>query len=348
MSMAEFRRFIENTALRITKEETNDLIRHLKLDTQRQKDYLTYYDFRQIFASAEKTQEGWGGLSKHIRRKLLPNREWLEGTMRAADTGCSGTLTRAIVKRVLSSHLLNLSPSEIEQCVEAAPSLADGGSAGRIDYAELLRGLGFSASSLATDVSNLPESSSPGYVPGVDVPGQTVSHKQYLGFVPGTSVPAAIGAGAGGAYHHSHGSSGASAAVLPGQQEQWMQEAEAALHHGNNKLNFMAQSAVDDLDAGVSQWQGRPDLAKSPAFTAWFVQMKTQLSHLVTHYDRVVQDLHQRLGVFSTPGGVVDRLGLHRSDLRHPKSTLKSSAAAKVTHRYRPGDAAREFGGGLE
>ena len=129
MSMGEFRRFVENTALRISREETDDLIRHLKLDVQRQKDYLTYYDFRQIFSTAEKTREGWGALNAHIKRKLLPKREWLEGTMRAADAAGSGTVTRAVMKRVLSSHILNLSPSEVEQCIESAPSLADGGSA---------------------------------------------------------------------------------------------------------------------------------------------------------------------------------------------------------------------------
>eukprot|EP01051_Picozoa_sp_SAG22_P007933 SAG22_NODE_577_length_8975_cov_12.406827_6_plen_119_part_00 len=114
-------------------EETDDLVRHLKLDAQRQKDYLTYYDFRQIFAAAEKVSavrccsccrpppkqmlpaielcdlsfayscllntchlscqgsaEGWAGLSAHIKRKLSPKREWLEGTMRAADTAGGG------------------------------------------------------------------------------------------------------------------------------------------------------------------------------------------------------------------------------------------------------------------
>ena len=186
-------------------------------------------------------------------------------------------------------------------------------SAGRIDYAELLRGLGFSSNApgatqgiwsetspaaasgfMGADGAYVPPShaaaaGAAGYNPGVDVPGQTISHKQYLGFVPGQQA----GPAGGGAAGLMHGGTPNPA------QQQWMQEAESAMHHGGNKLSFMAQSAQGDIEAGASQWQGRPDLGRTPAFTAWFTQMKTQLSHMITHYDKTIQELHERLGVFS-------------------------------------------------
>ena len=140
MSMSDFRRFIENQGLRLTREEVDDLIRSTK-NTQKSA-MISYFDFRGIFAAAEKTHEGWGSLGVHLKHKLTQQREFLLDTMRAADTAGSGTVNRSQLRRVCSSHILALSPSEIEQCVSAAPTINDGGSAGRTDFAELLRGLG--------------------------------------------------------------------------------------------------------------------------------------------------------------------------------------------------------------
>ena len=78
-----------------------------------------YFEFRQIFAQAEKSgsEGGWGRLSLHLRRKLAAQREFLEGAFRAADTNGRGMLNRAQIRRVLSSHVLTLTPSEIEQAI---------------------------------------------------------------------------------------------------------------------------------------------------------------------------------------------------------------------------------------
>ena len=104
-----------------------------------------------------------------------------------------------------------------------------------------------------------------------------------------------------------------------------MSAVEGQLFHGGNKLNAMASSMQADLDAGSTHWEGRPELAKTPAFTAWFTSMKTQLSQFISHYDQTVQEMHERLGVFSTPTGVVGRLGLKGAP-RHPvRPTLRRS-----------------------
>ena len=49
-----------------------------------------YFEFRQIFAQAEKSgaEGGWGRLPLHLRRKLAAQREFLEGAMRAAGAKC--------------------------------------------------------------------------------------------------------------------------------------------------------------------------------------------------------------------------------------------------------------------
>lgn len=117
MQIADFRRFVENQGLRLTREEVDDLVRATRVGAKN--GALSYFEFRQIFAQAEKSgsEGGWGRLSLHLRRKLAAQREFLEGAFRAADTNARGMLNRAQIRRVLSSHVLPLSPSEIEQAI---------------------------------------------------------------------------------------------------------------------------------------------------------------------------------------------------------------------------------------
>jgi Ca2+-binding EF-hand superfamily protein len=414
MSMSDFRRFVENQGLRLTREEVDDLIRGTKA-TQKSA-MISYFDFRGIFAAAEKTHEGWGALGVHLKQKLLQQREFLLDTMRAADTGGSGTVNRSQLRRVCSSHILSLSPSEIEQCISAAPTLNDGGSAGRTDYAELLRGLGnvkpsavpnmgisnralpggaggvvpnydtsmpVSGASSAAGMAPYPSSNiggaagvtpsamamaeaasasaspmagMPGNVLGVPMGGSGASA------VPGGAFPTAgvgVGmgvAGAGGGQMSSVASMATGAAaggtagdvfgrapIPPERQRQWQAGIESQLYHGSTTLNWMGEQAKDDLTAGETQWAGQSGSAvRTPAFSAWMTQMKVQLTQFVTHYDKVVQEIHERLGIFTVPTSVVDRLGMKAKDLNNYKKPSAATAATKKQP-YKPGTAGKEF-----
>eukprot|EP01043_Picozoa_sp_COSAG02_P059323 COSAG02_NODE_7540_length_2969_cov_1.275261_1_plen_903_part_00 len=392
MSMSDFRRFVENQGLRLTREEVDDLIRGTKA-TQKSA-MISYFDFRGIFAAAEKTHEGWGALGVHLKQKLLQQRDFLLDTMRAADTAGSGTVNRAQLRRVCSSHILSLSPSEIEQCISAAPTLNDGGSAGRTDYAELVRGLGnvdpggvpnmgisnralpaartvpnydtsiphagvasvagmtplpssnafgdcgvapsAMAMAEAATASTMPIAGMPNNVQGVPLAGGATS-------VPGGAF-STTGAGLSSVASMATGASGPDAfgrpPIPPERQRQWQAGVESQLYHGSTTLNWMAEQAKDDLTAGESQWAGQGSSAvRTPAFSAWMTQMKVQLTQFVTHYDKVVQEIHERLGIFTVPTSVVDRLGMKTKDLGDYKKPTNTAA----TKSYKPGTAGLEF-----
>jgi hypothetical protein len=356
MMLTDFRRFVENQGLRLTREEIDDLIRAIKLGDRSGRagerasalvrarsapprpspsevtalrwllpPRQTYFDFREIFAAAEKTHEGWGRLGVHLKTKLAAHREFIESTMRAADTGGSGTLNRAQIRRVVSSHVLTLSPSEIEQAVKACPSLNDGGSAGRIDYSELLRGLVAAPPPHMSAAGHAGRAAAQGMINMVDGPiTQPVGASVATGGMPqaGAGSQGLPGTLLGNGFASGGGLGGA---VPPERQMAWMSEVESTLYHGSNKLSWLSQSMQDDLGAGEAQWGG-PTSVQTPAFQAWLVQMKTQLTQFVTHYDKVVQQVHERLGVFTTPTSVVERLGLNQRDI--------PGAARPKPHRY--------------
>lgn len=387
MSMSDFRRFVENQGLRLTREEVDDLIRGTK--AMQQSAMISYFDFRGIFAAAEKTHEGWGALGVHLKQKLLQQREFLLDTLRAADTAGSGTINRAQLRRVCSSHILSLSPSEIEHCISAAPTLNDGGSAGRADYAELVRGLGSvdpgGAPSMGISNRALPGAR---VAPNYDTSIPHAGAASAIGMTPhpigGTGVaptatamaeaaaasttpiagmpdnvlgvPLAVGARSvvGGAFattgaglsvaSMATGGAGVDAfgrpPIPPERQQQWQAGIESQLYHGSTTLNWMSQQAKDDLTAGESQWGGQGGSAvRTPAFSAWMTQIKVQLTQFVTHYDKVVQEIHERLGIFTVPTSVVDRLGMKTTDLGDYKKP--TNKAAKKS--YTPGTAGLEF-----
>ena len=379
MSMSDFRRFVENQGLRLTREEVDDLIRGTKA-TQKTST-ISYFDFRGIFAAAEKTAEGWGALGSHLRKKLVLHRDFLLDTMRAADTAGSGTLNRSQLRRICSSHVLSLSPSEIEQCVSAAPSLSDGGSAGRTDFAELLRGLGNAATGPTVAARALPGGgiditpqvnhpggsavgfsnsdlvpTAPGFgLPAGTVPGvggvQTSASGVPPGSVPGGGAPSAtfgasagLGASAGAGMGGVGGDPLGRAPIPPERQAQWQQNVESTLHHASSKLSWLGDQMKDDLAAGEQQWAGS-SAVRTPAFSAWMTQIKTQLTQFVTHYDKVVQEVHERLGIFTVPTSVVDRLGLSHRDIpgyKKPASRRPATAQPRPKHGGVAGRAGKE------
>ena len=66
---------------------------------------------------------------------------------------------------------------------------------------------------------------------------------------------------------------------------------ESGFYNGANKLGWMSQTMQDDMTAGEQQWGGQTSI-RTPAFTAWMVQMKAQLAQFVTSYDAIVQVRH--------------------------------------------------------